>query len=373
MENKIRIGNVGIVGFEDPLWMEDKIRQEHIAWFETIWSFFEQYGANVHTADMFESWDELDYILVLRADYKVFYRVSKLENNVKKIYFAIEPEVVKKEHNQKNIKKLLNIFDMIITPFDDLVDYNKIFPCTVYENLVPDFGCIPFNDRRLLVNVSGYKHSFNRHELYSERIRLIKWFDKQIKCGKNKNEFDLFGQGKWQRIHSESYRGKAENKIRLYHNYKFALALENSRGINGYMTEKLFDCFIAGIVPIYAGADNIEQYVPQNCYIDYFAFPSVEKLIDYIRNMREEEYNGYISNIKNFIADPKLTYRWSADAWKEYLQVIVQYDYRGSTAFKNNLKNKNVGALAMRIKLISLFDRFDSNRNMKAIAKWLNS
>ena len=370
MNNKI--GDVGIVGFDDPLWLQDRIRKEHIAWFETIWTFFERYGANVHTADLFDDWNKLDYILVFRIDYELFHRVSKLTGDVKKIYFAIEPEVVKSEHSPKNIRKLLNLFDIIITPFIDIVDYKRVFPCVVYENLEARYGNIPFDEKKLLVNISGYKKSRNKHELYSERIRLIRWFDEQVKMGKSNGEFDLYGQGKWSKLHSPSYRGQAGDKIELYHHYKFALALENSRGINGYMTEKLFDCFIAGIVPIYAGADNITEYIPESCFINYFDYSSPEELIEFLRAMDENEYAGYIANIKTFLADARATYRWSAKAWNDYLNPVINYKLSDGVDGKTGF-NSYMFRLTVRAKVIGLLRKFHPFYVCTMMAEWLNS
>ena len=40
------------------------------------------------------------------------------------------------------------------------------------------------------------------------------------------------------------------------------------RNVNGYVTEKIFDAFKAGCVPVYWGAENITKYVPAECFID---------------------------------------------------------------------------------------------------------
>ena len=36
--------------------------------------------------------------------------------------------------------------------------------------------------------------------------------------------------------------------------------------VKGYITEKIFDSFFAGVVPIYWGAENITDYVPKSLY-----------------------------------------------------------------------------------------------------------
>jgi len=40
----------------------------------------------------------------------------------------------------------------------------------------------------------------------------------------------------------------------VYHKYKFALAFENIKDTIGGVSEKIYDCICAGIVPIYYGS-----------------------------------------------------------------------------------------------------------------------
>lgn len=54
--------------------------------------------------------------------------------------------------------------------------------------------------------------------------------------------------------------------------YKFCIAFENSVAPD-YVTEKLFDGFMAGAVPVYRGAPNVADFVPSpDSYIDANAF-----------------------------------------------------------------------------------------------------
>ena len=51
-------------------------------------------------------------------------------------------------------------------------------------------------------------------------------------------------------------------------NISFAICYENARDIPGYITEKIFDCFFAGCVPIYwGGAPNVTDHIPANTFI----------------------------------------------------------------------------------------------------------
>ena len=58
-----------------------------------------------------------------------------------------------------------------------------------------------------------------------------------------------------------------ESKINLYKQYKFVIAFENACATD-YVTEKFFDPLIAGAVPIYLGAPNINEFAPgEHCFI----------------------------------------------------------------------------------------------------------
>ncbi|MCL1721757.1 glycosyltransferase family 10, partial [Vibrio parahaemolyticus] len=52
----------------------------------------------------------------------------------------------------------------------------------------------------------------------------------------------------------KSYKGSVESKTHTLKNYKFCICFENAQMIEGYITEKIFDCFFSATVPIYWGA-----------------------------------------------------------------------------------------------------------------------
>ena len=87
--------------------------------------------------------------------------------------------------------------------------------------------------------------------------------------------------------------------------YKFAVCYENCQGFPGYITEKIFDCFFAGTVPIYWGAPNIKDHIPAGAFIDKREFENYNQLYQYIKNMPDDEYNNYLINIKNFLQGNK--------------------------------------------------------------------
>jgi hypothetical protein len=97
------------------------------------------------------------------------------------------------------------------------------------------------------------------------------------------------------------YKGIVGSKFETMKKYKFAIAYENVKDDDGYITEKIFDVFIAGAVPIYLGSRNITEYIPNNCFIDRRKFKSNDEVYLYISKMSDKDYLEYLINIEQYI------------------------------------------------------------------------
>lgn len=148
-------------------------------------------------------------------------------------------------------------------------------------------------------------------ELYKERLEAIGYFSSDP-------GFDLFGRG-WdkpvpgfEKIIREAvkkcYRREIPageiSKLKVLEKYKFSLCFENT-SFSGYITEKMFDCFFAGTIPIYLGAPDITDHVPQQSFIDFRHFKSYQELNRFIGLMSYEEASSYHEAAKAFMASPK--------------------------------------------------------------------
>ena len=58
-----------------------------------------------------------------------------------------------------------------------------------------------------------------------------------------------------------------ENKLRFIRDYKFTIAFENERK-KGYIKEKLIHPLCVGSVPIYYGAEDVDEYINKDCFIN---------------------------------------------------------------------------------------------------------
>lgn len=163
--------------------------------------------------------------------------------------------------------------------------------------------------------------------LLYERFSTLKWFAEH-----HANAFDFFSRGvhpdtytsfrgagllkRWlpgvvlraiaqrrQRVFERVYRGSipALEKIEYVRRYKFAIAYENTGGLNGYLTEKLFDCLAAANVPVYLGDRLPADLVPPSCYIDRRQFATHEDLYCYLAEMPYARYAEYIAAMQDFM------------------------------------------------------------------------
>jgi len=120
-----------------------------------------------------------------------------------------------------------------------------------------------------------------------------------------------------------SYKGKIKNKKEIMERYKFSICYENAKDIPGYITEKLFDSFFAGCVPVYWGANNITEYIPKNCFIDKRDYKTYEELYAFLNKMDDEEYMKYLINIENYLnSDDSFLFTGKGFA-KELVSVIL--------------------------------------------------
>lgn len=214
----------------------------------------------------------------------------------KMVLFMWEPPTVQKH---LYTSKTQEQFGKIYTWDDDLVDNVRFFKF-YYPAMHPMIENRPtFEEKKLLTLINSNRQSKHPQELYSAREQVIHFFE-QKKCG----DFEFYGWG-WDGSKYANYRGAPADKIETLKQYRFCICYENIEGKRGYVTEKIFDCFTAGCVPVYWGASNIETYVPANCFIDRRKFKDLEELYSFLKKMGKEEYQTYIRNISLWLKSEK--------------------------------------------------------------------
>ena len=89
-----------------------------------------------------------------------------------------------------------------------------------------------------------------------------------------------------------------------YKKTKFAYCYENVADLPDYISEKIFDCFFSGCIPVYWGSNTIQDYIPDGCYIDRRKFNSTEEVHQFLLRINASQYAEYQSNIKQFLNSP---------------------------------------------------------------------
>lgn len=113
------------------------------------------------------------------------------------------------------------------------------------------------------------------------------------------------------------------HKIPLIGNYRFGVAVENYRGTEGYISEKLFDVMRAGSVPIYLGEESIGEIVPPGAFVDARQFKNHKKLLHYLMNCPENEWQAMRAEGQSFLAS-KRAVSFSMPAFAETAMKILR-------------------------------------------------
>lgn len=256
---------------------------------------FEDNGDVFQTVDLFEDLRDVDYFCFFELHWDWLYKIVKLGKADRMIYCNAEPPVFNAMNCPEGYVFISKFFPYILTWNDRWVDGKTIFSRNIPYYFVENFGNVPFEKRKLLTSISGNKKSDHPDELYSERERVISFFEKNYP-----DDFDFYGTS-WDKEMHPNYKGMVANKAQTYHHYRYAVCFENMKNIHGYVTEKILDCFVAGIVPIYAGAEDIRNYVPENSFIDYNQFNTLTELAEYLLDIDKDKYEKYLQAAKEFM------------------------------------------------------------------------
>ena len=252
-----------------------------------------------------------------KSDFSIYIDHHMVRPRNKKNYLIVnEPHpIVQKNHDINRLK----LFNKVFTCNDALIDNKKIFKI----QLSHDFSRLEIINQK---NQSGFclvnsnKKSDHKYENYSLRYDVIDFF-------KDRNDkFDLYGKG-WSKMAFKnfytdyifknfnqsppnSWKGSItdrlnkfnmEYKRKLVSNYKFQFAIENSKNIYGYISEKIIDCFLSGNIPLYSGCKNIKDFIPSKAYINLDDFKDFKEAYEYIINMTPLEEELIKQSGKDFL------------------------------------------------------------------------
>ena len=239
-----------------------------------------QKGADLRTCDL-GSPASADKVIFFNADSHLLRKCRTCGVGPERLVLVLcEPEVlIPSQYDPATWRH----YGKVLTFRDDLIDHVRTFKFRYPQGQSLQQRLPSFEDRKLLTLINANKYSYAPNEGYSLRRRAIRFFD-------GHPGFDLYGYGwgsrrplysprtaldvlRWQAAgrycadvfaslrRFKSYKGAVPDKYHALAQYRFCLCFENELDTPGYITEKLFDCFFCGTVPIYLGASNIEDYV----------------------------------------------------------------------------------------------------------------
>ncbi|MDQ1186569.1 hypothetical protein QE408_003712 [Agrobacterium larrymoorei] len=235
-----------------------------------------------------------------------------------------EPPIVDEfAYDKKNHSK----FRVIFTWSKDLLELGGRYQEFVFpqSDTLPVQPSLQFHDRKLICNFSANKTSSHPDELYTARIKTINFLEQHCL-----EDFDHYG-ARWTSEY-KSWRGTVDNKLATMSNYRFNLCYENAKNLRGYLTEKIFDAFNAGCVPIYLGAPDIEDMIPSNTFIDRRKFTSDVELLEFLRRVDEVQWKTFIRAAKQFL---------NSDAYQKYTANGMFLLLKAGLKIAPSVKNSN--------------------------------
>jgi len=264
-------------------------------------------------------------------DVVIFYGISselrwliqavKSNPGVRLINIPIEPPVVAPLHDELILSSMP--FDRILVWNDNLAEKGDPFvkanigEAVIHAELIPS---VSFHAKKFLGAICSSKLILHKNGIHQERFHAFDFFSKKPEG------MDLYGVG-WDKTSysfvKTSYRGLCDTKKDVLQHYKFSICFENAKNYPGLITEKIFDCFAAGTVPIYYGPPNVREYIPEECFIDFCAFSNYEELYHFLVNMPVGVYQSYLDAVKTFIKTPAY-YEFTSKRFAEIILEQVQ-------------------------------------------------
>ena len=110
-----------------------------------------------------------------------------------------------------------------------------------------------------------------------------------------------------------------DNKLEILQNFKITLVIENSQE---FLSEKLFDAFFAGCIPIYVGPQVSEYSIPNTLVVQ--CEPNVRSVVKGIRTAEGMDYQRWQRELDLWLNSPETKERWSHETYILKLSKILE-------------------------------------------------
>lgn len=240
---------------------------------------------------------------------------SLLRSNEYNIFLSVENFSVGRTHYQhwnkfgRNSNPMIStyIYNDIPHPLEHIIP-TVYYRVKYFNTINPKFehirNSVPFDKKKFCLFTSRNGLNSNKHKVVKQLSQLgeIDFLDKYDAVLKDKSCYN------------------SSELISLYSQYKFIICFENST-TPGYVTEKIFNVFLSGTIPIYDGAPNIKDYINPQAFIQYNTTAILSKISLIMQS--EELYNAIVSKEKTKDID--------------YDTIGFEFD----TQIENKIMNKN--------------------------------
>ena len=309
-----------------------------LAPFLLVRDHFNRLGIAVHTADLIPTEpDDTTKVYVSVGNIADYPRLARRPDVILSAYFAFECPIVEPRifealpAIQRHVKRIMCFSDAdSLTPFTGTPIRSERF---VWPQCLDGVNEAAWSrtDRGFLTMINANKlPRLYRAELYTARLKAVEYFHRfgeidlfgkawdraPMRVGKSwipwtfRFWYDALWEAKQRRWPNPVYaavaaasKGTVVSKAETLGRYKFAICFENMI-LPGWITEKIFDCFAAGCVPVYWGAPEITDVIPADCFIDMRQFEGFHDLRDFLHRMTPTQVTRHRDAARAFLESP---------------------------------------------------------------------
>lgn len=248
-------------------------------------------------------WDfkNLNNDFVFLTDLDVFDVNDKDYKGLKKYAWLVESPVIT-PNSYLFVENNIGLFDKVFTHSERILKYENTYK-------VPIGGChleeseigLKYQKTKLISMMYSNKKSVEGHNLRHEIAY------------KYSNLIDVMGSG---------VNGQYVKKIESCKDYAFSIVVENCKD-GFYFTEKIIDCFLSGVIPIYWGSDYIGDFFNKEGFFTFnnleeleYIISDFDKLVQFYNTHSEQVIDNYNKALSYKIGDDYL--------YKNYKSIIYE-------------------------------------------------
>ncbi len=310
-------------------------------------------GWSVSTFDNVQ--DQFDVYLVLDPNPEKINVLGKQRLKRSILQFFEPPDVAPQQYDKEHLEYISRTCPVILCCNKKLCqDYGfTYFPWYVYYYPHKAKQITPAKDRKGVCMIAANK--FNRHpsselDFRREFVKRLSTYPELI------SQFELYGRYwlnavgtirklipnhianrltildkvlvkierkiPWNSKFRAVARGVISSKGDVLVNAKFYVIIENMYW-DGYVSEKIFDAIQFGSIPIYYGADNVQEYIPSSIFINGRSFTDPLDSIDFALSLTDQQLDDMIRKGQDWLVSEDFKARYSRSSYIKTLQNFI--------------------------------------------------